>query len=416
MDSKIVEGSDNAKNLEKVWKLRQEELKLAMSEMIKPAEVMANIARVLRDSNLKYDNISTALIELEVMLSDVDNARDFHTIGGWPVLISYLLSDKSTFHRELAAWAVGTAIKNSYDYQLWTLELLELNTTNKYRDHMNNNDSNVELIYPTLTTTCIDLLISIMHIESDAELILSQTSVNLIQRTLYAISAATRGNIEVQEYLFSNYQFLQSLKSFALKSKSIKIFRKVWNFICDVLIDKRYFLQNFSQLLEESVSSFAENANVNVIDDDSLKGQLKFSLLGDKFCTSEWLMVASQNVDILSELMEDQSLNLSRIEKNEIKSTIEHILQAVTEIISACRSEDEMYVNSIKSIHDQSNMLLPYFDSHVDSLIEVDGSSENFLDNVDIADESEPTFDDSWNQLNSYLQQIQLYLYGVNLK
>ena len=44
--------------------------------------------------------------------------KDFHTIGGWPVLSSLLADRHAPAVRAAAAWAVGTAVKNSYDYQV----------------------------------------------------------------------------------------------------------------------------------------------------------------------------------------------------------------------------------------------------------------------------------------------------------
>ena len=68
-----------------------------------------------------------ALRELEGLLCDIDNARDFHTIGGWPVLASLLAPSegRDSETQALAAWAIGSAVKNSYDYQLWSVEPLD---------------------------------------------------------------------------------------------------------------------------------------------------------------------------------------------------------------------------------------------------------------------------------------------------
>ena len=65
--------------------------------------------------------------ELEGLLCDIDNARDFHTIGGWPVLASLLAPSegRDSETQALAAWAIGSAVKNSYDYQLWSVEPLD---------------------------------------------------------------------------------------------------------------------------------------------------------------------------------------------------------------------------------------------------------------------------------------------------
>jgi hypothetical protein len=69
---------------------------------------------------------------LEGLLCDIDNARDFHTIGGWPALAACLSSAYPVDTQALAAWAIGSAVKNSYDYQLWVIEPLNFTTGNTY--------------------------------------------------------------------------------------------------------------------------------------------------------------------------------------------------------------------------------------------------------------------------------------------
>ena len=84
------------------------------------------------DDNIADDNIISdddkiyVLKQLESLLDDVDNARDYHTIGLWPTLLSHLTSHYSKSIRCHTAWAIGTAVKNTYDYQLWTLERIEV--------------------------------------------------------------------------------------------------------------------------------------------------------------------------------------------------------------------------------------------------------------------------------------------------
>jgi hypothetical protein len=36
------------------------------------------------------EEVSQALIDLESLLTDIDNARDFHTIQAWPILLGDL--------------------------------------------------------------------------------------------------------------------------------------------------------------------------------------------------------------------------------------------------------------------------------------------------------------------------------------
>lgn len=84
--------------------------------------------------NLANDIVS-ALKDLEFQLSDVDMARDFHTLGGWPYLVM-LLDDRvhqvagDDAHSEalvyeiqtLAAMTIGTAVGNLEEFRTWALE------------------------------------------------------------------------------------------------------------------------------------------------------------------------------------------------------------------------------------------------------------------------------------------------------
>jgi hypothetical protein len=96
------------------------------------------------DDNIVDNNIISdddkiyVLKQLESLLDDVDNARDYHTIGLWPTLLSHLTSHYSKSIRCHTAWAIGTAVKNTYDYQLWTLERIEVM---------------IDITIPTSTTT-----------------------------------------------------------------------------------------------------------------------------------------------------------------------------------------------------------------------------------------------------------------------
>ena len=93
-------------------------------------------------------NIVEVLEDIEYHVADIDHARDFHTLGGWSVLVS-MLSDavhggggtnatepsavaegeEEQAHRAVvdeiqaaAAWAIGTAAKNSEEFHGWALE------------------------------------------------------------------------------------------------------------------------------------------------------------------------------------------------------------------------------------------------------------------------------------------------------
>ncbi|GMH83412.1 hypothetical protein TL16_g09589 [Triparma laevis f. inornata] len=59
--------------------------------------------------------------ELEYLLSDMDITRDFYILGGWPTLIN-LLSHPDPSILDLALHCVGTAVKNTGEFEPWILE------------------------------------------------------------------------------------------------------------------------------------------------------------------------------------------------------------------------------------------------------------------------------------------------------
>lgn len=81
LDKPIVLGGEQAAALHKAWAVRQQEFKDMVDGMVKPAEHMASLARLLKTSNGTQEERTDALMELEGLLTDVDNARDFYTIG-----------------------------------------------------------------------------------------------------------------------------------------------------------------------------------------------------------------------------------------------------------------------------------------------------------------------------------------------
>ena len=126
----VESGTERAERLKKAWTQRQAELKNAVDSMVKPAAFMADIAAKLRDSryyvkqsgtgsadganndrDVEERQVLSLLRELEALVDDVDNARDFHTIGGWPVLVELLESHHSSAVQAAAAWTIGTAVK-----------------------------------------------------------------------------------------------------------------------------------------------------------------------------------------------------------------------------------------------------------------------------------------------------------------
>ncbi len=247
-DDEVVVGSERAEQLKLAWERRQQELRDAMKSLMKPAEFMGNLTQQLRDKVSYFHHLiaSTSsnseeirqvtsdmnqlLVDIESLLTDVDNGRDFHTIGAWPDLTSFLSPALPLSTRARAAWAIGSAMKNSYDYQLWTLEP-------------------VSLTHPPSNTTCLQLLLDMFQ-QSSLLLTSAKPSdafyddvIDFAKRTIYALSSAIRGNIDVQDTIQSHFldTFYLTLHSF-LRTSSIptSITRKIFSLMSDLLDERQY--------------------------------------------------------------------------------------------------------------------------------------------------------------------------------
>jgi len=261
----FIAGSDAAKDLQRAWEIRQEELRAAVAGLMKPAEYMKDITNLLTNTSLHDPAVLKALVILESLLADIDNARDFHTIQGWPVLVSLLQADAPDSVKCAVALCVGTAVKNDYSYQLWTLESLS-NTTNV---------SALELMTNTLHTAATSLK------EGSGRR-------DLVKRLLYAISSAVRGNMDVQEAILAqtDESFMEALHIVAVSSleETLKnssftddsaLQRKIWNLISDLLDEMVYLREG---LLQE-VSSAGNGATVEQIQ----AAIMNIRPLGEKF-------------------------------------------------------------------------------------------------------------------------------------
>lgn len=332
--SKSIEaGSSLAKELQKAWDIRQQEVKEAMESVLKPAEFMAQLASVLRGNttsiveNEKEEEISRALIELESLVSDIDNARDFHSIGGWPILVSMLGTDKPINHRMYAAWTIGTAIKNSYDYQLWTLEKGEDNGSNQSIDKPN----------------CLQALVHMLGSEYHDD------SQQLQRRALYAISSAIRGNVDIQNALMDDFgkvdtSFLTYMETIVSSNTSHpELVRKAWALVGDMLDERSYVRQELSSELPENMKEQVD--------------QMK--LLGDHFCSLSWTVLASNAIrkligDSTSSSYIDLHSNPPSLTSVPLRATISSLITVLQQIqnqtIESCDQPDTKGGSTIKFI------------------------------------------------------------------
>jgi hypothetical protein len=263
---KIELGSAKAAELLQAWKLRQDELKEAMKSLMKPAEFMGNLTKQLKEKSLFYhenpaqgeEEIQQLLIDLESLVADIDNARDFHTIGAWPVLVSFLDRSFSLAIRTKAAWAIGTAVKNSYDYQLWALENVQLEASR--------NASCLSLLLEMFKESSL-LVNSSNNAEQPNEI---QQQTEFQKRTFYALSSVVRGNVDIQEHIsknsndlfFTSLQRFLSLNSSSLIRTDAQVMRKVFSLILDLLEEREYIRYQLKLDIihqADKVSHFVEN-------------------------------------------------------------------------------------------------------------------------------------------------------------
>lgn len=131
-----VDGS-----LRKVLDERQQRANSVQNDDDSAEEKEEETMEVEKEEVVLANDIISALRDLEYLLSDVDNARDFHTMGGWSILVALL--DENVHHsipmseddardeevlvlvdevRALGALCIGTAVSNLDEFRSWALE------------------------------------------------------------------------------------------------------------------------------------------------------------------------------------------------------------------------------------------------------------------------------------------------------
>jgi len=181
------------------------------------------------NSSSSANNIIEALRDLEFQLSDVDMARDFHTLGGWPYLIA-LLDD--TLHgghddddvndeiralvdeiRALAATTIGTAVSNLGEFRHWALEDVS-STMNEMRTSSNNNDKNEKMTALSLLTRVFQeeldqrteaMAGGTMAVEGPSHTVaMAKSRATFKLRAIYGLGSLLRGNPTAQQQFILN--------------------------------------------------------------------------------------------------------------------------------------------------------------------------------------------------------------------
>lgn len=327
---------------------------------MKPAEDMAKLVNTLRSSESSAE-IKASFKELESMVSDIDNARDFKHIGGWPTLLSYLEPTHTPAHRSLAAWVIGTAVKNDYDYQLWILEAAHNDTywTDKSAGgdasplpYFANWNGLQHLIDILLDPTCSmspyaagvgdNDTVAEQEVDCDA----------MQRRAMYAIAACARGNVDVQSQLHtltfvpqsSKYvttdsahskdtlQFVDALQFYAdlegvggyLALVRPERSRKVWGFVEDMLQERLYIRSEVMEVI----------GNFNDTDNAALLEQVSsLTVFSDQFDSATWKYWASiTGKRYASYLTRIDKESLDKAERKEIV-VVDAIIRSVDQVV-----------------------------------------------------------------------------------
>ncbi len=197
------------------------------------------------DKQVIAKDILSALRDLEFQLSDVDMARDFHTLGGWPYLVALLSDDlhhvqsrgrnpiegnDATIFNEkgddilaiideiqsLAAMTIGTAIGNLDEFRSWALEDISLpiqqllNQTTTASTNDNSQTISVSAL-SILTNTFLEELNlrssqmngMTMAIPTKESSIHSKSRSIYKIRAIYALGSLLRGNPTAQQVFVS---------------------------------------------------------------------------------------------------------------------------------------------------------------------------------------------------------------------
>jgi hypothetical protein len=167
--------------MREIWELRQAELrKIGKEQVIDLPELLRTQISFIREyweANRTANALTMDLRELEYILMDVDMARDFYTLQGWPWLLSILVQPHNETSIEVieglqhaAAWVVGSAVGNTGEFRPWVVDPVQLPNG-----------------------TSVTTLAALWHVWTTA------STAPLQQKSLYALSACLRDNPAAQQ-------------------------------------------------------------------------------------------------------------------------------------------------------------------------------------------------------------------------
>jgi nucleotide exchange factor SIL1 len=252
------------KRMKQIWEKRQKELKELQESMMDLPEILKERIKSIRayledpTAHLKQHDLDelaprgtvthivSVLQDLEYQLTDLDMARDFHTLGGWPLLVSLLAeelhvsSQNATVpNKKIAkmeakriqskirnvqtntAWAIGTAVKNTGEFFPFAIEEVRIQGDRK--------------------TTSIDLLVQVFVQEYDDPG--SWEIRKLQEKAIYAIGSLLRGNRMAQTHVCATEgpnqlgKMLKQVSSERLTSTNLKLIQRLISLASDIVLD-----------------------------------------------------------------------------------------------------------------------------------------------------------------------------------
>jgi hypothetical protein len=249
--------------MKQIWEKRQQELKELQESMMDLPEILKERIKSIRayledpTTHLKehdldelapkgtVTHIVSVLQDLEYQLTDLDMARDFHTLGGWPLLVSLLaeevhVSQNATVPNKKipkmeakriqskirnvqtnTAWVIGTAVKNTGEFYPFAIEEVRIQGDRK--------------------TTSIDLLIQVFVQKYDDPG--SWDIRKLHEKAIYAIGSLLRGNRMAQTHVCATEgpnqlgKMLEQVSSERLTSTNLKLTQRLISLASDIVLD-----------------------------------------------------------------------------------------------------------------------------------------------------------------------------------
>jgi hypothetical protein len=344
------------------------------------------------------------LSELEYHLTDIDAARDFHTLGGWTVL-GFLLSsppwfwdsgcatnqqkhlrnttseDKSilindveleNYRRErdqlqtAVSWVVGNAVKNHAEFAMWSLEPIPTNPLQLFggNNTPSHPSSSEQLLLENDASSgnghdinVISLLLDIIQQKCTMEEDLSN---NLLPKSVYAISAILRGNPYAQMYFLKmgGGLILGNKLEAALFSNNHKLVKRVLSLAHDILVEIS------TQQQHENYGMGGQHPTTSILDEQEQKAVLR-AFTGKQWCQSAFQMLEIQfykqnhpsEVEAVLRIIEPMIPHCQ--DSFEIEGTKE-IMQGLTSSWSSSEVDDEEWRQELLELADSIMNKLQY--------------------------------------------------------